>query len=97
MITKLAPGVRAPVETDWQPLHKIALELPPKTTPTVSFAAVSGANTLWLGLRVTGADGADSGYGAVEIELGNGHAVQHRPHRADEKVAAGGAAARRPA
>jgi len=88
VITKLAPGVRAPVETDWQPLHKIGLELPPKTTPTVSFAAVSGANTLWLGLRVTGADGADSGWGAVEIELGNGHAVQHRPHRANEKIAA---------
>jgi hypothetical protein len=88
VITKLAAGVRAPVETDWQPLHKIGLELPPKTTPTVSFAAVSGANTLWLGLRVTGADGADSGWGAVEIELGNGHAVQHRPHRANEKIAA---------
>jgi hypothetical protein len=87
VITRLAPGVRAPVETDWQPLHKIALQLPPKTTPTVSFAAVSGANTLWLGLRVAGADGADSGYGAVEIELGNGHAVQHRPHKAGEKVA----------
>ena len=53
----------------------------------MSFAAVSGGNTLWLGLRVTGADGADSGYGAVEIELGNGHAVQHRPRRAGEKVA----------
>ncbi len=88
VITKLPPGVRAPVDTDWQPLHKIALELPPKTTPTVSFAAVSGANTLWLGLRVTGPDGNDSGYGAVEIELGNGHAVQHRPHRANEKIAA---------
>jgi hypothetical protein len=88
VITKLAPGVRAPVETDWQLLHKIALELPPKTTPTVSFAAVSGANTLWLGLRVTGSDGADSGYGAVEIELGNGHAVQHRPLRATEHAAA---------
>ena len=88
VITRLAPGLRAPVETDWQPLHKIALQLPPKTAPTVSFAAVSGANTLWLGLRITGADGVDSGYGAVEIELGNGHAVQHRPHKANEKVAA---------
>jgi hypothetical protein len=88
VITKLAPGVRAPVESDWQLLHKIALELPPKTTATVSFAAVSGANTLWLGLRVTGEDGFDSGHGAVEIELGNGHAVQHRPRRAKEKAAA---------
>jgi hypothetical protein len=88
VITRLAPGVRAPVETDWQLVHKIALELPPKTKPTVSFAAVSGANTLWLGLRAIAADGSDSGWGAIEIELGNGHAVQHRPHRANEKVAA---------
>ncbi|HXU03180.1 MAG TPA: hypothetical protein VN903_19575 [Polyangia bacterium] len=87
VITRLAPGVRAPVETDWQPLHKIALELPAKSAPTVSFAAVSGANTMWLGLRVTGADGADSGFGAVEIELGNGHAVQHRPYGANEHAA----------
>jgi hypothetical protein len=49
VITRLAAGVRAPVETDWHPLHKIALELPAKATPTISFAAVSGANTLWLG------------------------------------------------
>ena len=87
VLTRLASNLRAPVETDWQPLHKIALQLPPKTAPTVSFAAVSGANTLWLGLRVAGADGADSGYGAIEIELGNGHAVQHRPHKPGEKVA----------
>ena len=93
VITRLASGLRAPVETDWQPLPKIALEVPPKTTPTVSFAAVSAANTLWLGLRVTDADGVDSGYGAAEIELGNGHAVQHRPPAPGEKVAAGGAAA----
>ena len=88
VLTRLPAGLKAPVETDWQPLHKIALELPPKATPTVSFAAVSGANTLWLGLRVTGADGADSGHGAVEIDLGNGHAVQHRPRRPNEKVPA---------
>src|SRR5262249_29158795 len=72
----------------WQVLHKIALELPPKTTPTVSFAAVSGASTLWLGLRVTGGDGAASGWGAVEIQLGNGHAVEHRPHKPKETSAA---------
>jgi hypothetical protein len=89
VITRLTPGVRAPVETDWQPLHKIALERPPKTTPVVSFAAVSGASTMWLGLRVIGdEDGSDRGWGAVEIDLSNGHAVQHRPHKANEKVAA---------
>jgi len=88
IITKVAPGVRAPVESDWQVLHKVAVQLPPKTTPTVSFAAVSGANTLWLGLRAAGEDGSDRGWGALEIELGNGHAVQHRPHKADEKIAA---------
>jgi hypothetical protein len=88
VITRLPAGLKAPVETDWQPLHKIALELPPKSTPIVSFAAVSGGNTLWLGLRVTGADGSDSGHGAVEIDLGNGHAVQHRPRRPNEKTPA---------
>jgi len=86
VLTRLPPNVRAPVESDWQPLHKIALELPPKATPTATFAAVSGGNTMWLGLRVTDAAGVDSGYGAVEIDLGNGHAVQHRPRRAGEKV-----------
>ena len=88
VVTKLPSGLRAPVETDWQLLHKVALELPPKTTPTASFAALSGANTLWIGLRVTGEDGSDSGYGAVEIELGNGHIVQHRPRRSNEKMPA---------
>jgi hypothetical protein len=88
VVTKLPAGLRAPVETDWQLLHKVALELPPKTTPIASFAALSGANTLWVGLRVTGEGGSDIGYGAVEIELGNGHPVQHRPRRANEKVPA---------
>src|SRR5262249_21666945 len=30
VITKVAPNVRAPVESDWQLLHKITLEPPPK-------------------------------------------------------------------
>ena len=63
----------------------------------MTFAAVSPANTLWLGLRAAGEDGSEVGIGAVEIELGNGHAVQHRPQRANGKRAGGGAAARRPA
>ena len=68
---------------------------PPKTTATVSFAAVSRANTLWLGLRVAGEDGDEAAYGAVEVELGNGHAVQHRPRRAEREGRRRGAAARR--
>jgi hypothetical protein len=64
---------------EWQPLHKVAIDLPAKTTARVSFAAVSPANTLWVGLRAVNADGEDSGRGAVEVELGNGHAVLHGP------------------
>jgi len=88
VITKLPPGLRAPVETDWQLLHKVALELPPKTVPIVSFAAVSGGHTLWLGLRAASESGGDTGWGAAEIDLGNGHIVQHRPHKAGERVPA---------
>ena len=66
---------------DWQNLHKVALELPAKTAARVSFAAISPANTLWIGLRAVSGDGRDVGIGAMEIELGNGHAVQHGPQK----------------
>jgi ligand-binding sensor domain-containing protein len=49
---------------------------------------VSPSGALWVGLQAVGRGGEAAGYGAIEIDLGTGHAVQHRPHRADEKVAA---------
>jgi len=70
-------------KNDWQPFKRIPLELPKNETPKVSFAAVSPTGTLWIGLRVA-SGGDDVGYGAVEIDLQTGVAVQHRPHREGE-------------
>jgi ligand-binding sensor domain-containing protein len=72
---------------DWRVLHRIPLTLPPGTTPVASFAAVSPTGTLWLGLRAAASGGDEVGYGAVEIDLGTGRAVQHRPHAAGEAIA----------
>lgn len=68
---------------DWQPFKRIALELPKKDTPKISFAAISPTGTLWIGLRVA-SGGDDVGFGAVEIDLQTGVTVQHRPHREGE-------------
>jgi hypothetical protein len=38
-------------------------------------------------LRVASGNGGEIGYGAVEIDLSNGHAVEHRPYRANEHAA----------
>jgi hypothetical protein len=73
---------------DWRLLHKLPVTLPVGARPAASFAAVSPAGTLWVGLQAVSRGGDEAGYGAIEIDLGTGHAVQHRPHRADEKVAA---------
>ncbi len=77
---------RAAGSGDWQPFKRIALELPAKQTPKISFAAVSPAGVLWIGLRVA-SGGDDVGYGAVEIDLQTGVTVQHRPHREGEAAA----------
>ena len=71
----------------WRVLHRIPLTLPAGTRPSASFAAVSPTGTLWVGLRAAGDGGDEVGYGAIEVDLGTGKAVQHRPHRADEKIA----------
>jgi hypothetical protein len=60
------------------------LQLPARTAPRASFAAVSPSGALWIGLRVAGGSGDDLGYGAVEIDLQTGLSVQHRPHKAGE-------------
>ena len=65
-ITKYA-AAGAGGKPDWQNLHKVAVELPAKTTARVTFAAISPANTLWVGLRAASADGGEVGIGALEI------------------------------
>ena len=49
---------------------------------------MSPTGTLWVGLRAVGEDGDQVGYGAIEVDLGTGKSVQHRPLRAGEKGAA---------
>jgi hypothetical protein len=87
-ITKLAAGP-ASAPASWQVLHRVALDPAAKRTPIVSFASLSPAGVMWVGLRLRDPSGAadDVGYGAVEIDLGNGHAVQHRPRRPNEPAA----------
>ena len=77
-------GVDADGGDQWQPLYRIALELPPKMTVRASFAALSPAGALWVGLRAVNEDGEEIGDGAVEIDLSNGHAVEHRSTRPSE-------------
>jgi hypothetical protein len=72
----------------WRLLHKVPLTLPAEATAKATFAAVSPGGALWVGLKAVSGSGDESGYGAVEIDLGTGKAVQHRPHGPDEKVAA---------
>lgn len=76
---------REPTRDAWSTSAHLPIELPPRTTPKLSFAAVSPAGTLWLGLRAS-SGGDDVGYGAVELDLQTGVSVQHRPRRAGEKV-----------
>jgi hypothetical protein len=65
----------------WQPSGHVAIDLPPHTTPTLSFLAVSPAGTMWGGLRAASDGGEDVGYGAFEVELQTGITVQHHPRR----------------
>jgi hypothetical protein len=83
----LAINRRAPGQDAWQPWKRIPLELPARGTPKLSFAEVSPSGVLWLGLRVADANGDDVGYGAAEIDLQTGVAVQHRPRRPGEAAA----------
>ncbi len=75
---------RAAGQNDWTPVARAALELPPKTTPKASFAGISPAGALWVGIRASGGGGEDVGYGAVEIDLQTAVSVQHRPRRPGE-------------
>ena len=79
MITKLAAGSK-----DWMMVARAPLQLPARTTPKASFAAISPSGALWVGLRVAGGSGDAAGYGALEIDLQTGLSVQHRPRKAGE-------------
>ena len=80
-ITKRAAG-----SNDWTIATRVPLQLPARTAPKASFAAISPSGALWIGLRVAGGSGDDAGYGAVEIDLQTGLSVQHRPRKAGETV-----------
>jgi len=79
VITKRMAG-----SNDWTAVARVPLQLPARTTPKASFAAISPSGALWIGLRVAGGGGDDLGYGAVEIDLQTGLSVQHRPRKAGE-------------
>ncbi len=78
-ITKRAAG-----SNDWTVAARAPLQLPARTSPRASFAAISPSGALWIGLRASGGSGDDLGYGAVEIDLQTGLSVQHRPRKAAE-------------
>ncbi len=69
---------------DWAAVARVPLQLPARTAPKASFAAVSPSGALWIGLRAAGGSGDDAGYGAVEVDLQTGLSVQHRPRKAGE-------------
>ena len=75
---------RAAGSNDWRVATRVPLQLPPRTVPRATFAAISPAGALWIGLRASSGGGEDVGYGAVEIDLQTGLAVQHRPRKPGE-------------
>jgi hypothetical protein len=75
---------RAAGSNDWTVAARAPLQLPARTAPRATFAAVSPSGALWIGLRLAGSSGDDLGYGAVEIDLQTGLSVQHRPRKAGE-------------
>jgi len=86
IITKHAATTSNSAIDEWPVFHRLPIDLPPHTRPRVTFAATSPAGALWVGLRAApeAGNGDDVGWGAIEIDLGNGHTVQHRPRRAGE-------------
>ncbi|HVY40516.1 MAG TPA: hypothetical protein VHM31_21405 [Polyangia bacterium] len=64
----------------WRPAARVLIDLPPHTTPQLSFLSVSPAGTLWAGLRAA-SGGDDVGCGAVEVDLQTGISVQHHATR----------------
>jgi hypothetical protein len=95
VVTRLAHASPAPATSTeggdmWRSFERVPLTLPKGTTAGVSFAAVSPAGTLWIGVRAisAGGDGEGVSAGAVELDLANHHAVHHRGLAAGEKGSA---------
>jgi hypothetical protein len=93
LVTRLAQvapaGAASAASGDtWTTFQRVPVVLPKGTTPGVSFAAISPKGTLWIGLRAVGEGGDDVSAGAVELDLGSRHVVQHRALAAGEKGSA---------
>ncbi|MDB4982212.1 MAG: two component regulator propeller domain protein [Myxococcales bacterium] len=69
----------------WKSFHRVPLALPSPGGPAaLSFAAISPAGVLWVGLRAHAAGGDDVSAGALELDLASHHAVQHRATKQGE-------------
>jgi hypothetical protein len=95
VITRLASAApagaaQASAGDTWTTFDRVPLALPAGGAPGLSFAAVSPNGRLWAALRVHTDDngGGDVSAGAVEIDLGSHHAVQHRALKQGEKATA---------
>jgi hypothetical protein len=93
VITRLAHASPAPATSTeggdmWRSYERVPLALPKGTTVGVSFADVSPAGTLWIGLRAVSEGGEGVSAGAVEIDLAKHHVIQHRALAAGEKGSA---------
>jgi hypothetical protein len=91
VVTRLVGAAAAPARAGgadvWRQAQRVPLVLPNGTEPGVTFAAVSSAGVLWVGLRAIPRDGAAAdgvSIGAVEIDLPTRHVVQHRALAAGE-------------
>jgi hypothetical protein len=69
----------------WKTFERLPLKMPVAGPPGVSFAAISSAGGLWVGLRTHAEGGDDVSAGAVEIDLASHHAIQHRALKEGEK------------
>ncbi|HVZ71445.1 MAG TPA: hypothetical protein VHJ20_03645 [Polyangia bacterium] len=94
VITRLAraaaASARASASGDlWKGFQRVPLTLP-APGPGISFAAISPAGVLWVGLRAHSAggnvdDGGDVSAGALELDLASHHAIHHRALAAGER------------
>jgi hypothetical protein len=68
----------------WKSFHRVPLVMPFPGGPGLSFAAISPAGVLWVGLRAHTDSGDDVSAGALELDLASHRAVQHRATKAGE-------------
>src|SRR5450432_128866 len=70
----------------WKTFERIPLKMPVAGPPGVSFAGISPTGSLWVGLLAHAEGGDDVSAGAVELDLGTHHVVQHRALHEGEKA-----------